>query len=257
MGSDPAVLFYTSDWLSGTLLLSFEQKGQYIDLLCIQHQIYPEHIPKDRMMIVCSSYDNPVFKKFTQDDIGNYYNERMEIEIEKRISYCESRKLASHSRKSIKDRTIHHMINRTIHRTENDNDNDNKDVIKSKKEGMQGETIGPSPDETVFEIFRTAYPGTKRGLKTEYDNFRKKHGDHKNILPVLSVALSNQKQWRVEMAAAGMFIPEWPGLSVWINQRRWELEKPVIENKKNSSIPQCDFQRKAAGKYDNLPKTSN
>jgi hypothetical protein len=137
MGSNPAVLFYTSDWLSGTLLFNYEQKGQYIDLLCIQHQIYPQHIPKDRMMIVCLSYDNPVFKKFVTDGDGNYYNERMEIEIKKRISFCESRKYASNTRNTKKDHTIHHTIDHTVHRIDNDIDNDLDTRIK--EEGMQGE----------------------------------------------------------------------------------------------------------------------
>lgn len=35
---DPAVLFYTSDFLSGVTFLSMEQRGQYITLLCTQHQ---------------------------------------------------------------------------------------------------------------------------------------------------------------------------------------------------------------------------
>ena len=38
MAKDPAVLFYTSDFLTGTILMNYEQKGKYITLLCIQHQ---------------------------------------------------------------------------------------------------------------------------------------------------------------------------------------------------------------------------
>ena len=37
MAKDPAVLFYTSDFLSGTITMNYEQKGKYITLLCIQH----------------------------------------------------------------------------------------------------------------------------------------------------------------------------------------------------------------------------
>ena len=35
---DPAFLFYSSDFLSGTMLMSDEEVGQYIRLLCLQHQ---------------------------------------------------------------------------------------------------------------------------------------------------------------------------------------------------------------------------
>ena len=38
MAKDPAVLFYTSDFLSGTFTMTNEQVGMYIRLLCLQHQ---------------------------------------------------------------------------------------------------------------------------------------------------------------------------------------------------------------------------
>ena len=38
MSKDPAVLFYTSDFLSGTFTMTNEQVGKYIRLLCLQHQ---------------------------------------------------------------------------------------------------------------------------------------------------------------------------------------------------------------------------
>jgi hypothetical protein len=38
MGKDPAILFYTSDFLTGTMTFTDEQVGKYIRLLCLQHQ---------------------------------------------------------------------------------------------------------------------------------------------------------------------------------------------------------------------------
>ncbi|WP_103072261.1 DUF1376 domain-containing protein [Aquimarina sediminis] len=38
MSKDPAVLFYTKDWLEGTVDMFPEEKGVYIDLLSYQHQ---------------------------------------------------------------------------------------------------------------------------------------------------------------------------------------------------------------------------
>lgn len=35
---DPAFLFYSSDFLSGTMLMTDEEIGQYIKLICLQHQ---------------------------------------------------------------------------------------------------------------------------------------------------------------------------------------------------------------------------
>ena len=133
MSKDPAILFYTSDFISGVSFLTMEQRGQYITLLCEQHQC--GHIPKDRMIKVLLSYDNPVMTKFVIDSDGKYYNERMDIEVKKRASYCESRKLASHSRKIYVDHTIDH----TIDRMDNGNSNDIINTNIKSKEGMQGE----------------------------------------------------------------------------------------------------------------------
>jgi len=103
MGKDPAVLFYTSDFLTGIMMMTDEEVGKYIRLLCLQHQIYPEHIPENHMLNICNSYDLSVVKKFVRDGNGCYYNERMEEEIEKRLSYCNSR--SSNRSKGKKEKT--------------------------------------------------------------------------------------------------------------------------------------------------------
>ena len=38
MAKDPAILFYTSDFLTGTLFLDMKERGQYITMLCLLHQ---------------------------------------------------------------------------------------------------------------------------------------------------------------------------------------------------------------------------
>jgi uncharacterized protein YdaU (DUF1376 family) len=88
---DPAILFYTSDFLTGTSYFTDAERGQYIRLLCEQHQ--NGHIPENHMLSVCLSLGSPVVKKFIKDNDGKYYNERMEKEILKRIQFTESRRL--------------------------------------------------------------------------------------------------------------------------------------------------------------------
>lgn len=56
MAKDPAVLFYTSDFLTGTALMNYEEKGRYIYLLCLQHQM--GGISQDHMKIICESYED-------------------------------------------------------------------------------------------------------------------------------------------------------------------------------------------------------
>jgi hypothetical protein len=38
MAKDPAFLFYSSDFLNGVADLTMEERGQFITLLCLQHQ---------------------------------------------------------------------------------------------------------------------------------------------------------------------------------------------------------------------------
>lgn len=87
---DPAILFYTSDFLTGTFTMTDDQVGKYIRLLCIQHQkgiLYE----KD-MLNICKTYDKDIFDKFIKNEDGTYHNERMKIESVKRKKYSESRR---------------------------------------------------------------------------------------------------------------------------------------------------------------------
>ncbi len=74
MAKDPAVLFYTSDFLSGTFTMDNEQVGKYIRLLCLQHQ--KGKLSEKDMLSICKAYDSEIWDKFKFDD-GLYYNDRM------------------------------------------------------------------------------------------------------------------------------------------------------------------------------------
>jgi uncharacterized protein YdaU (DUF1376 family) len=89
MSKDPAFLFYSNNFLSGTMLMSDEQVGKYIRLLIAQHQ--NGHLTENQMMFICKSYEIEIFGKFTKDQQGLFFNDRLEKEIEKRKMYCESR----------------------------------------------------------------------------------------------------------------------------------------------------------------------
>ena len=90
MAKDPAFLFYTSDFLTGTMLMSDEQVGKYIRLMCYEHQ--HGRLPEQDMLKICKTYDADVFSKFDVDECGLYFNERLEIEIGRRRAYSDSRR---------------------------------------------------------------------------------------------------------------------------------------------------------------------
>jgi hypothetical protein len=87
---DPAFLFYSSDFLSGTMLMSDEDVGKYIRLLCLQHQ--KGHLNEKEILKICKEFNEDIFSKFKKDEEGKYFNERLEEEANKRKAYSESRR---------------------------------------------------------------------------------------------------------------------------------------------------------------------
>lgn len=87
---DPAFLFYPEKFLTGVSDLTMEERGQYITLLCLQHQ---KGILSDKTIrLNVGSVSVDVMKKFLKDADGNYFNEKLREEIEKRSKFAESRK---------------------------------------------------------------------------------------------------------------------------------------------------------------------
>ena len=91
---DPAFLFYPNDYLGGTMGMTFEQKGAYVELLMLQFN--RGHMTSHMIgQVFGQNYEslwNAVQNKFIRDSDGMYYNERLEIEINKRKSFVDSRK---------------------------------------------------------------------------------------------------------------------------------------------------------------------
>jgi hypothetical protein len=81
----------------------------------------------------------------------------------------------------------------------------------------------------AFDEFRILYPGSKRGLQTEFDNFKKKHSDWKEVIPTLVSALQKQIKSRDINRERGAFVPEWKMFHTYINGRHWETEIPLGE----------------------------
>jgi len=75
-----------------------------------------------------------------------------------------------------------------------------------------------------FEQARKKYPGTKRGLQTEYKNFTRKHKDWKEVLPLLVPAIDRQIERRRQAKFTNKFSPEWKHFQTWVNNRCWEEE---------------------------------
>jgi uncharacterized protein YdaU (DUF1376 family) len=90
MSKDPAFLFYPGDWLGGTLGMTFEEKGAYIELLMLQFN--RGHMGGHMIGQVVGQLWDKIQVKFIQDDQGLWYNVRLDIEKQKRQSFINSRK---------------------------------------------------------------------------------------------------------------------------------------------------------------------
>ena len=90
MTKDPAFLFYSSDFLTGCIDLTMEERGQYITLICLQHQ--KGHLTEKTIRLSVGNVSEDVLKKFDKDENGLLFNKRIEEEIEKRRTFAESRR---------------------------------------------------------------------------------------------------------------------------------------------------------------------
>lgn len=170
MAKDPAFLFYSSDFLTGTTLMSHEQVGKYIRLLCLQHQT--GRLSEQDMIDLCGGKDDKIWSKFVQDKNGFFFNKRLEEESEKRKKYCKSRgqnKKGKKHTKNISKSYDSHMENEN----ENINRDDNKDVKDMMPEPKTSSTNDPYiPDEKCLEFFNSINDG----------------GDYDNTLKAIAVA---------------------------------------------------------------------
>jgi hypothetical protein len=90
MAKDPAFLFYPNDWLGGTMGMTFEEKGAYLELLMVQFN--RGHLTLQMITQIVGHHWDNIKDKFIQDENGNWFNVRLEEEQIKRKTYTFSRR---------------------------------------------------------------------------------------------------------------------------------------------------------------------
>ena len=90
MAKDPAFLFYPGDWLGGTMGMTFEEKGAYMELLILQ--FHRGHMTKHMIGQMVGHLWVNIEDKFLVDSDGKYYNARLDEEKEKRKEFVKSRR---------------------------------------------------------------------------------------------------------------------------------------------------------------------
>lgn len=126
---DPAFLFYTQDFLTGTMFMNDEQVGIYIRLLCAQHQLGGMI---ERSAFLSRVNNNTIIaNKFIETDEG-YFNERLMVEMEKRskkscnLSANAKVRWDKEKQKKCKSNAIASNLNMPI-------ENENEDILLKKR----------------------------------------------------------------------------------------------------------------------------
>jgi uncharacterized protein YdaU (DUF1376 family) len=133
MAKDPAFLFYPSDWISGTLGMTFEEKGAYFELLMTQFN--QGHMTSHMIGRMVGQLWSSIENKFVKDENGLYYNIRLEEEKQKRKAFTESRRnnikgINQHTEK--KTKKVGHKKGHMTSHMENVNENEIIDYFKEK-----------------------------------------------------------------------------------------------------------------------------
>ena len=122
----PCFNFFSSDFLVETYMMNYEEKGRYIQLLCILHT--QGHLPWRETAEIIGA-EGRIWSLLERDEQGFYFSERLQYEIDKREAYRKSRQENGIKRYEKKEEGLKQIeeakeINNTSLLTENGESND-------------------------------------------------------------------------------------------------------------------------------------
>jgi len=141
MAKDPAFLFYPGDYIGGTMGMTFEEKGAYIELLMMQFM--RGHMTEHMIVQVIGQRWDNIKHKFVQDDKGLFFNVRLDEEKIKRSNFTKSRRNNKEGKNKYtknKDKEEDNKVHMSGHVTshmENENENVNEDINNTNKIEIQ------------------------------------------------------------------------------------------------------------------------
>jgi uncharacterized protein YdaU (DUF1376 family) len=168
MAKDPAFLFYSSDFLTGTMFMTNEQVGLYIRLLCAQHQ-HGGRIDTNVLRTQCESITNGslVYSKFEHDDTGSF-SVRLDEEMKKR------KEKGIKARESVNKRWNKDLYdsNTNVLRSEDENENVIKDKKEDKKESTrENQFKKPTQIEISIHLSEKYPTANKNSINTFSEKF--------------------------------------------------------------------------------------
>ena len=198
MTKRPAFQFYPSDFLVGTAILTPEETGIYIRLLCYQwtNGGLPNHVSILARLAACedeSSVDAVMKLKFEEGEDGKLYNNRLEEVRQEQEQYREKQ------RENAKKRWVDNATAMPPH--------DSGIEVASKRHmpnACSSSSSSSSKEETMVEFpTNLKTPEFEKAWK-EYLEYRKK-GHKKSLLPTSQVALLKQmSEWGHDAAISSI-----------------------------------------------------
>lgn len=212
MAKDPAFLFYSGDFLIGISLLSEQEIGQYIKLLCHIHQ--QGHLGAEDVHAICPQISDKVLQKFRKDRAGKLYNERLEEEIKKRKLHSEKQRQNANKRWDKIGNKVGNAVALPL-----EDGNENGSVLGL---GVRGKGRIDVPVE--FGQAHELYPSEagKNFVTTDFKTFKEEHKDWKELLPLLLPAIKRQYAYRKWEKEKRNFDRPWKRFSKWLKERGWE-----------------------------------
>lgn len=215
MSKDPAFLFYSSDFLTGCSDLTMEERGQYITMLCLQHQ--KGHLNEKTIRLSLGSISVDVRNKFLYDNEGNLYNEILEKHIKERESFVESRRIngSKGGRPKINDKP---SAKPSAYPKNNLREDENKDedivINKDEKVNYENEFNEFWEHYTPIKDSKGCWvaKGSKKECKLKFIKIMSEGVSYETIINSLKQYLEYCKTANRQSC----------GAEVFLNQRRWE-----------------------------------
>lgn len=190
MAKNPSFSFYTSDFLTETIFLSFEDRGKLITLFCLQHQL--GHLTKEQIQKVCGKISAEVMKFFQLDEEGKYFCEKIDVAKNKREKFIEKQR-ENGSKKWKKEKFGKDLADAKVMPKENfgkdlampfenENEIEKEEEIENEIEEVKEKDIDKrerkkSPQAEVFEYFAKLYKNETNidylGKRIDYINLAK------------------------------------------------------------------------------------
>lgn len=164
MSKDPAFLFYPNDYIGGTMGMTFEEKGAYMELLMLQFN--RGHMTYHMIGQTVGQLWENIKCKFVKDETGLYYNERLEEEQKKRKAYVYSRnknKNGINQWSKTKNKSGH-MTSHMENENKDKDINNNNSILKGECEGEEKKTAKKVIDY-FNEHFGSRYTCKGEGFK--------------------------------------------------------------------------------------------